>query len=396
MFVVWCILLSIFFFHRLRNKKNQLKSFGHVIHYKILTKLTLFKNYLLSSECVDVKLSSSISNIDIGIATLPIPVELIAFIDRQTQHSMQKPKKFRTKCHIVNSQSKFIGEICADYEMFVYDRVFHETEMFDEIPLNKRLDINDKKNVGIENNMNQFNLDLDATDEKLKINVKKKFKSKSPKKYSENKQRGEIMPVLSSKQISIKCPKTSPLINYLTGRPLDVLEESEAVRAMESTSPTESLIDLLTFDLDGLYLPKKGHDAEANVMQKIDCLRVQIYELCLTKAGTREILSKNASNEMSFSSGIFTIDVDIDPIVSTKSPFDRNATFSSKVKRIFSSSIETIPPCKYPIHIFHSNSPKTSYHLINDSLSILEQVLNSIKLQSIELMPPVSKVETLM
>lgn len=367
MCVVWCILSH--FFYRLTNKKKQSKSFGHAIHYNILTKLTLFKKYLLSSECVDVKFSSGISNIDIGVATLPVPVDLIAFIDdQQSQHSMLKSKQFRTKCHIFNSQNKFIGEMCADYEMLVYDRVFHETEMFDEISLNKRMDNDDKRNVGIENNMNQFNLDLNLTDVKLKRTVKKKFKSKSPNKYSENNQLGGKMSVLSSKQISINSPKTSPLISYLTGRPLDVLEESEAVRAMESTSPTESLIDLLSFDLDGLYLPKTGHDAEANILKKIDCLRIQISELCLTRAGTREILSKHASNEMSFSSGTFTIDVDIDPILASKSSFDKNATFSSKVTRIFSSSIETIPPCKYAIHIFQSKFSRKMFHFSNDCL----------------------------
>lgn len=318
------------------------KSFGHVIHYNILTKLSLFKSYLLSSEIVQVKFSSGISNIEIGAANIPIPIELTEFIDQHSVHSSRTAAKYRKRCQIFNSLDKVIGEILVDYEMLLYDRVLNEAEMDSELSTSK---CSYKPNVGIENNMNQFNSSLSSV--KINKSPKKKSKPKSPDKRSDDAKRLlEKVPIPSSRQLSIKSSKSSPLLNYLTGRPLGAIEENEAFKAMESTSPTESLIDLLSSDFNGLYLPKKTDDTEANILKKIDCLRVHIHDLCLTRAGTREILSKNAPNETSFSSGTFTIDMDIDTILVSKSPFEKNATFTSKVTRIFSSSVETMPPCK--------------------------------------------------
>ncbi|XP_055320202.1 C2 domain-containing protein 3 isoform X2 [Sitodiplosis mosellana] len=324
----------------LDNKKQLQKSYGHVTHYDILTKPTLFRNYLRSSESVEVRFSSGISNIDIGKANIPIPVELIEFFDQQSFNSTQKTKKFRKRCHIFNAQNKIMGELLAEYELVLYDRVFSETEMDSEILTNK---CTTKKNVGIENDMNQFNLDLDhGPISSTKKSHKKK--SKSPHKKIHIEKLIDKVPTSNTKRLSSKATCASPLLNYLTGRPLAEIEENEAVKAMQSTSPTESLINFLSYDLNGLYLPKKTNDAELKVLKKIDCLRVQVYDLCLTRAGTREILSKNATNESGFSSGTFSIDVDLDSILSIKSPFEKNNVFTSKVTRIFGSSIETLPP----------------------------------------------------
>lgn len=338
----------------MKAKANQKKPIGHVINYNILTKLTLFRNYLKSSESVKVHFSSGISNIEIGEADIPIPIDLIAFVDKQSNHSVvHTVAKFRTKCQIFNAQDKVMGDILAEYELVVYDRVLNESEMENEMD-NEILatkcttDIpQTRPDCGIENNMNHFNLDLDS----LNKSHKKKSKEKLPtKSVTIEKPLSSIItakiPTSNTKRLSSKGSKSLPLLSYLTGRPLDAVEENEAVKAMQSTSPTESLIDMLSFDLNGLYMPKKTEDTEANVLKNIDCLRLHVYDLCLTRAGTREILSKNAPNECSFSSGTFTVDVDLDAILSTRSPFEKNTTFTSKVTRIFSSSIETMPPCK--------------------------------------------------
>lgn len=334
-----------FFFSRLKNKKQQRKSFSHAIHYNILTKPSLLRNYLRScpSHGVEVKFVSGISNIFIGRADIPIPLELIEFIDQQSVGSIQKGKKFRKRCHIFNAQNKIMGELLVEYECTLYDRIMSETEMASEILPNKS---QTKPIVEIENDMNHFNSDLGL----IPISPSKKShkkKSKSPRKKINTEQLVDQLPTLNTKRLSSTSTSASTLLNYLTGRPLAQIEENEAVKAMQSTSPTESLIDLLSYDLNGLYLPKKSNDAELTVLKKIDCLRVQVYDLCLTRAGIREILSKNATNESaSFSSGTFTIDIDLDSVLSTKSPFEKNNVFTSKVTRIFDTSIETLPSSK--------------------------------------------------
>lgn len=299
-----------------------------------------------------VKLASGISNIEIGEAVIVIPANLIEFIDKsKSTHSIpQAIEKFPIKSFVFDAQQRIIGEIFMDFEIIVYDRVFNEMETEMLTSQNSMANVDDVLTIvtkqqfnGIENNMNQFNLDL------KKMNKVHNNQNKSKDKCQERMSLSSTTKRISSKSKNI----STPLLNYLTGRPLHAAEETEAVRDMASTSPTESLIDQLSYDLNGLYSPKKttltSDTIEANVLKKIDCMRIHIYDLCLTRAGIREILLRaNAPNEMSFGSGTFTVSIDFDSILSaTKSPFEQNnATFSSKVIRIFDTSIETIPPGK--------------------------------------------------
>lgn len=322
-----------------------------MIHYNILTKLNLFKNYLQSSESVDIKFSSGISNIDIGLASVPIPNELIAFIDNKPIQNTKKVGKFHTKSFIFNTNNKKMGEVLIDYDLVLYDRVMDEAEMNKEISreMNKEMlsnsFIDSVTMSGIENDMNQSNLKSEVRHSSAKKDHKKNTKIKLPQNDQNTKKSLDKLSTLSSTSLSSSNPKSQmTLLNYLRGRPLEKFEENEAVKAMESTSPTESLIDLLSFDLNGLYLPKKTNDDESKILQKIDCIRVHVYDLCLTRAGTREILSNHAFNENSFSSGTFSIDVDMDTVLTTKSPFEKSIGFTSKVTRIFSSLIEAVPP----------------------------------------------------
>lgn len=306
--------------------------------------MNLFKNYLQSSESVDIKFSSGISNIDIGLASVPIPNELIAFIDNKSIQNTKKVGKFYTKSFIFNTNNKKMGEVLIDYDLVLYDRVMDEAKMNKEMVSNNNF-IDSVIMSGIENDMNQSNLKSELLHSSAKKDHKKNTKIKLPQNDRNSKKSLDKLSTLSSTSLSSSNPKSQmTLLNYLRGRPLERFEENEAVKAMESTSPTESLIDLLSFDLNGLYLPKKTNDDESKILQKIDCIRVHVNDLCLTRAGTREILSNHAFNENSFSSGTFSMDVDMDTVLSTKSPFEKSIGFTSKVTRIFSSSIEAVPP----------------------------------------------------
>lgn len=338
---------------RLECKRNQKKSVGHAIHYDILTKLALFKKYLLGSENLIVKLASGISNIEIGQVVVVIPTKLIEFIDNlKATHRQQSESrtsiscKFRITSNVFDAQQKIIGEILMDLEMSVYDRVLNDMEM-----QTNELTVAQQQFNGIENNMNHVN--------KMRCKNRKKLWTHSDITNTEKIIPHERMPLsltaaaaATTKRISSKSTNVpSSLLNYLTGRPLHAAEETEAVRAMESTSPTESLIDLLSYDLNGLYLPKAttATNVDANLLKKIDCMRIHINDLCLTRAGIREILSNaHTASEMSFGSGTFTVSIDFDSILSataTKSPYEKRDTkLSSNVIRIFNTSIETVPP----------------------------------------------------
>lgn len=377
--MIFCLLFFVlartaYILHRLTCKKNQRKSIGHAIHYDILTKFTLFKKYLLGSENLVVKLASGISNIEIGESVIVIPANLIEFIDKsKPTHSIPSPPPspsqaigtFPIRSTIFDAQRKIIGEISMAFEMIAYDRVLdmemlstqnNMTAIDDDVSTTEstKQQLNDN-----ENNMNQFNLDLKQNIKMNKVrneqkNVRGRKEIDHQNEESFHRQERISLSSATTKRISGKSKSrniSSPLLNYLTGRPLHAAEETEAVRAMASTSPTESLIDQLSYDLNGLYLPKKPplttDSIESNVLKKIDCMRIHVDDLCLSRAGVREILSKaNAPNEMSFGSGTFNVSIDFDSILSTiKSPFEMSrTTFASKVTRIFDTSIETFPP----------------------------------------------------
>lgn len=287
-----------------------------------MTKLKLFKSYLARSGGVELHFTSGTSNIPIGIAIAPIPMQLIESIDnnRQTKSTIKMRKRFSSKCHINNSQNKLIGNITIDYDLLLCSRPINESEF----------------NCEIFSNANEYEHENDLNH----INVVKRNAVISPKD-NKRKTKKSIVEIPKSVKMSSKDPHPNPVMDYLTGRTLTDHEKDRAIKAMETISPSESLIDLLTIDLDCLSLqrPHKKPSFAFSSFDHIDSIRTHIYELTLTRAGVREILNENGS----YTSGSFVVDVNLDSNVST----DIGTTFVSEVSHIFTSIPDSLPPRKY-------------------------------------------------
>lgn len=281
--------------------------------------MKLFKSYLARSGGVKLRFTSGTSNIPIGSAIAPIPMQLIESIDNyQTKSMIEMRKRFSSKCCINNSQNKLIGNITIDYDLLLCSRPIDESEF------NSETFSNANEN---ENNLNH-------------INVVKRNAAILPKD-KKRKTKKSIVEIPKSVKMSSKDPHPNPLMDYLTGRALTDHERDRAIKAMETISPSESLIDLLTIDLDCLSFqrPNKKPSSALSSFDHIDSIRTHIYELTVTRAGVREILNENGS----YSSGSFVVDVNLDSNVST----DIGTTFVSEVSHIFTSQPDSLPIRKY-------------------------------------------------
>lgn len=327
------------------------------LNYKILTKLKLFKEYLLLSKSIKLKFSSSISNVYIGRATVSIPTDLVKFLDSKTS----KVAKFATNCQIYNSQQEAIGDIVVQFQLSLSEGPHsYKSESIAEAILNEDV----MCQAEVENNKNKPNFIGNAHSHLSAHKSKAKKKSPIARKRNESDNNTTMLspanllvpPIpKSSTKLSIKDFKPSPLMNYLTGQPLLTDEEIVALDAMRSASPTESLMDILSFDLDCLKKPRKqATKVDFSSLNRIDSIRVNICEVNLLKAGVREILHGNGMGRTSFASGTFIVDVKVEAAPSNELTPTKCVHFESKATRIFSSYIDSSNSSEFKW--FHSNN----------------------------------------
>lgn len=301
---------------------------NNVVHYNILTKLKLFRNYLISSDGIELRFTTGISNITIGSAIVPIPEHLIKFIDKnQLSERIVKSRKTHIKCKIINSHKKIIGHVNVSFDLIISNSAISEKEL------------NHSAIATVSTNQHEIDI------ENKPIAASKLKKSKKEKNYL--KKTATMIESLKSIKISSKNQMASPFIEYLSGKMLDDYDKDRIMKSMEQISPSESLIDLLTVDLDCLYGNQldKLHLKQSN---QIDSVRLNIYELNLTKAGVREILNEDGCNHNIFTSGTFIVDVVLESATIKTDSIVCNAgtTFVSEVSNIFTSDV--LPPRKSP------------------------------------------------
>lgn len=352
---------------------------NNVINYSILTKLKLFKNYLASSGGIELHFASATSNIYIGRATVPIPQQMLKFIDKHQFEFSPKSRKFRTKTQIRNAQNRAVGEVIIDFDLYLC-RSMNDCDA-------KEMNVDCIPNE-MENDLNRMN-----TENKMSPTIVKKSSNKPKVKMHQNhdvKLQNEKSPtivtnVVKSKKISSKNEVSTPFLDFLTGRQLSDNERNQAIQAMETTSPTESLIDLLSSDLDCLNMKEKRKSIpETRILNEIDSMRVHIYELVLTRAGVREILNENGLNQCAFSSGTFIVDITLDSIHSNGINSDPGTTFVSEVSRVFTTSSDCLPPRKYfnKQKIYSPEAPKINFIAGNLFFFFFPQLLISTNIPS--------------
>lgn len=326
------------------------------LRYNILTKTKLFREYLVSCEPIEIRFSSATTNLQIGTAFVTIPQDLVNLLNESKRNCYNQFDCITSISQIFNSRNKIIGAIAIDFQLIVYNRSTPRSATnLNKMTITSNNSCYDDSNRKweTENDRNSENLPYKSVSQsKLNKNNANFLKFSGDSVTETHFKMSDAIKIpklpLSSTKVSNRNKSESPLFNFLTGRPLSLSQELEALQQMQSISPTESFIEALSSDLKCVVSPKKNiqTNAEANnLINKIDSMRIQVYEMTLTNAGLREILVKNGVTSSSIATGTFIIEGKLDSTL-VKVQRGKHQTHHDII-RIFSSHIEEAASSEY-------------------------------------------------
>lgn len=282
--------------------------------YDILTKIKLFREYLASCEPIEIKFASAKTNIQLGIAHVPIPTKLLHALPISSRSEHVTLNDCCSNPRIFNSRNKVVGDIRINFSLTVLDRATPRSASTVPSKMMKTT-INDS--VCQYGAMRQREIENDLNCD----NTPTARKTKSDKNHCNHLMSGGGRG--GSAKISSRMQITSPLAEYLSGLPLTHNQENEALREMQSVSPSESFIEALNADLKAaigtsprkqfsLHSHRSGSSADA-ALQKIDSIKISVYDLILTNAGVRELCVQNGTvHGKSYASGTFIVEGKLD------------------------------------------------------------------------------------
>lgn len=352
--------------YRFANFSSQHSANGYAGHnaaaatltYDILTKIKLFRAYLTSCEPIEIKFASATTNIQLGVAHVSIPIELI--------HTLTTPRSGRSEpvtfneysCNtqIFNSRNKIVGDVRIDFNITVVDRTTPSSLTATTLATKStKAAINDMAACGVSLRRREIENDLNCDNTPMMTTVIRK--SKHDKDNSNNLVSGRNRS--GSTKISSRMQITSPLAEYLSGLPLTHNQENEALREMQSISPSESFIEALNADLKAAISttpkmqplaleshrsasPNRASSTDA-ALQKIDSIRISVYDLILTNAGVRELCVKNGIiHGKSYASGTFIVEgkLDVSLLAQCEGRINGKHHTNSECIRMFSALID--------------------------------------------------------
>lgn len=278
---------------------------------------------MASCEPIEIKFASATTNIQLGIAHVPIPIELIDALTTPSSSRSEQVTFSDCSCNtrIFNSRNKVVGDVRINFVLTIFDRA---TPRSATTVTNKMMkpSINDitysatMRRRGIENDLN-----CDNTPRTMIGCKTKNDKNSCNNLVSGNGSR-------CSTKVSSRMQITSPLAEYLSGLPLTHNQENEALREMQLISPSESFIEALNADLKAAIAtsPEKQPASDSHrsgspirtsstdaALQKIDSIKISVYDLILTNAGVRELCVKNGIiHGKSYASGTFIVEGKLD------------------------------------------------------------------------------------
>lgn len=358
---IYVFLFFCFDLNRFSNRTSQRSGYGYgsqnataTVTYDILTKIKLFSEYLASCEPIEIKFASATTNIQLGIAYVPIPTNLI--------HTLMTPRSGRSErntfgdssfnTRIFNSRNNIVGDARINFIVTISDRETPRsattvTSKMMKTPINDMAYRVAMRKREIENDLN-----CDNTSATMIVR-----KSKCDKNNCNSSVSGANR-CCSPRKISSRMQITSPLAEYLSGLPLTHNQENEALREMQSISPSESFIEALNADLKAAIAtaPKKQFSLESHrsgspnqtsstdvALQKIDSIKISVYDLILTNAGVRELCVKNGIvHGKSYASGTFIVEgkVDTSLLMQCEGKVNSKHHTNSECIRIFSSLVD--------------------------------------------------------
>lgn len=329
--------------------------YGHnataTLTYDILTKIKLFRAYLASAEPIEVKFASATTNIQLGTAHIPIPVDLVNTLSTpRTGRSLQTLHDYSCTTQIINSRNKVIGDFRANFILTVLDQT---TPRSATAPATKSMG-GPRNDVASSATMRKMEIENDMKCENRSMTMRcpKCEKTKCNRLVSDGVGCG-------STKVSSRMQIVSPLAEYLSGLPLTHNQENEALREMQSISPSESFIEALNADLKAVIAttPKirppslessqrsdtsnRVSSAEIAALQKIDSIRINVYDFILTNAGVRELCNGTVHGK-SYANGTFIVEGKLDALLLMQCDEEVNGKHhtNSECFRMFSMSVD--------------------------------------------------------
>lgn len=309
-----------------------------ILRYQIKTNHRLFVSYLKNCEPIKLEVYSSKTGDFIGSSKIDIPLKFHC----------------RTTSPILSSRQFSLGEV-------VVSMTIHQAEaMTHKISSNlgdMRIEIGDKlkeQRVLKEHDSNKENIQVVGQKKRISFRDPKPLKPstlhKNPKQVAP-----KIKPVRKITTIHEPPPQVQPpptnevvkpkvytaekssLINYLSGRPMSRVDESNILHNLETISPTESIIE-------GLNKPSSIESSTTAVPQtrvqladKINSIRITISQVEFNTAGQLE--TQNFMNKSRLQKCIMKCAV-------TSKCFKSNDDV-----RMISPVFETAPKRKYKIYL---------------------------------------------
>lgn len=240
-------------FHRIDSRKAS----DRTISYQIKTNAKLFYEYLQTCEPIEIKLTSSISNLQIGTAFIKLPVELVKFVRAGPSAASISHKSTH---QIFSPKNSVVGEVLLAFHIYLTpNQTPRMVSPCDVITSNCSTD-----------------------DQKMPSSVR--LKTATPG----NKQTA----LLENSTVKKSNRTSSRAYGYLTGRTMSRADEIEALKELKSMSPTGSFIEALSSSATS--------SADADLRKNIDSLRVKVVALSLSKAGERETTSRSVTGQTMF------------------------------------------------------------------------------------------------
>lgn len=271
-----------FFFCFRFNPRKSTDSSSKTIKYNILTSPRLFQEYIKTCEPIEIKLTSEISNLQIGTVFVQIPKKVINLLSSDETSGFTAYHK--STHQIFSPKNRNIGEIVIGIEMTIAER----TNSAIATPISL---INTRKED------TNFNLQLRKNSQD--IPAERDLSTKSI----------PIVPrPVSGKSKSLQSSKT---FDYLSGRQMTEEQEIEALHNLKELSPTNSLVEKLS---EEVY--KNATEPNSIYLRKIDSIKISVLTLILSKAGIREIKARSINSCGHIESPTFTVECKINALLS--------------------------------------------------------------------------------
>ncbi|KFB46460.1 hypothetical protein ZHAS_00014472 [Anopheles sinensis] len=279
------------------------------IRYEVRTSAELFRRYLKSCEPIRVRLISKRTQSLIGTAKVQIPGQIINFRDTVEQTTAQA-------CGEVLSVRGFrLGELSLEFTL----NLNAKDRITAGVPSSSKPS---QPNDGKENNkmLRVEQRPLSGSFGSFPVQSNVLTIEGKPAPLHETSQRPLTGGTNARKKFNnLDGDSKKKILDYLTGKPLDNDGRSElsALSDIRSISPAESMLEALArYDV----APKP---AKQTYLQAVDCVRVLVENLRLTRAGQKEIQHR-ASRELAL------------PAFAVKMKLSRNPT-TTKLKFISNS-----------------------------------------------------------